>query len=287
MISFVAIDVETANLDRSSLCQIGLAKFQDGNLIDEWETLINPEMAFEETNFTVHKITEEDIENAPTFPEIADEMFEFIGGSLLVHHTIFDKQAIEGVCERYAIPMIDNFWLDSAKVARRTWPECAYRNYGLKPVCEIIGYKFKHHNALEDAKASGKILLAAIEKTGVALKDWPRKAEMPIKDSGPEFRDAGSKKKSPSYIYGDPNGPMAGKILVFTGELSISRERATQMALEAGFDVGKNLTKKTRILVKGDYVQKTSKMEYAERLTALSGRLKIIDEKEFEEMCGK
>jgi len=43
---------------------------------------------------------------------------------------------------------------------------------GLANVCRIIGYEFKHHDALEDAKASGQVLLAAIEATGLDVESW-------------------------------------------------------------------------------------------------------------------
>jgi DNA polymerase-3 subunit epsilon len=44
---FVAIDVETANPDFASICQIGLARFKDGQLVDTWEALIDPDDYFD------------------------------------------------------------------------------------------------------------------------------------------------------------------------------------------------------------------------------------------------
>jgi len=41
--NFVAIDVETANSDMASICQIGIAKFENGILVEEWVSLVNPE----------------------------------------------------------------------------------------------------------------------------------------------------------------------------------------------------------------------------------------------------
>src|SRR5437660_6779532 len=52
--------------------------------------------------------------------------------------------------------------------------------YGLANVCEAIGYKFKHHDALEDAKAAGNILLAAMAKTGLDLNGWLARVRQPI-----------------------------------------------------------------------------------------------------------
>jgi DNA polymerase-3 subunit epsilon len=51
---FVALDVETANADSSSICQIGLATFEDGCLVDEWSTLVNPEDYFDPFNVSIH-----------------------------------------------------------------------------------------------------------------------------------------------------------------------------------------------------------------------------------------
>lgn len=55
---FVAIDVETANADMSSICQIGIAKFIDNRLDDEWSSLVNPENYFDPMNVFIHGITE-------------------------------------------------------------------------------------------------------------------------------------------------------------------------------------------------------------------------------------
>ena len=82
-------------------------------------------------------------------------------------------------------------WLDSAKVTRRTWPELAYRGYGLDNVSKIIGYEFNHHDALEDAKASGQIILEAIKITGNSIDDWLNKVHLSM-DSPVEIRREGN-----------------------------------------------------------------------------------------------
>ena len=71
-IDFVALDVETANTDVGSICQIGLAAFKDGALIQEWTSLINPEEAFSAFNIKVHGLTAAHVTDAPTLPEVAD-----------------------------------------------------------------------------------------------------------------------------------------------------------------------------------------------------------------------
>ena len=50
MATFNAIDVETANADRASICQIGIVHVQDGVVVDRWQTLVNPEDWFDPWN---------------------------------------------------------------------------------------------------------------------------------------------------------------------------------------------------------------------------------------------
>ena len=43
MMDFVAVDVETANADIASICQIGVVAFENGRVKESWQTLVNPE----------------------------------------------------------------------------------------------------------------------------------------------------------------------------------------------------------------------------------------------------
>ena len=66
---FVAIDVETANPDMASICQIGIACFKDGKLEKEWVSLINPEAYFDPINTSIHGIGESSVSSAPLFED--------------------------------------------------------------------------------------------------------------------------------------------------------------------------------------------------------------------------
>ena len=66
--SYVALDVETANSFRGSICSIGLVKFQNGKVVDSFYSLINPEEDFDYRNINIHGITQKDILNSPIFP---------------------------------------------------------------------------------------------------------------------------------------------------------------------------------------------------------------------------
>ena len=73
---FVAIDVETANPDMASICQVGIAGFQDGAVALEWETYVDPQDWFSPMNVSIHGIDEMTVANAPTFPDIVPSLLE-------------------------------------------------------------------------------------------------------------------------------------------------------------------------------------------------------------------
>jgi DNA polymerase-3 subunit epsilon len=63
-VSFVVIDFETANADLSSICQVGIASFHDGRLVDTWGSLVNPEDEFDAINVSIHGIDEHQVKDA-------------------------------------------------------------------------------------------------------------------------------------------------------------------------------------------------------------------------------
>ena len=147
---FVALDFETANADMSSICQIGLVHFKDGSLQEEWKTYVDPEDFFDEINVSIHGIDETTVKGAPNLRDISSRICSYLDIRIAVCHTHFDRVALHKACERYSLRMPTCTWLDSARVTRRTWDQCAYRGYGLGNVCAILGYQFAQHDALED-----------------------------------------------------------------------------------------------------------------------------------------
>jgi DNA polymerase-3 subunit epsilon len=134
-VNFIALDVETANADMASICQIGIAKYAEGKLVEEWSSLIDPEDYFDLINVSIHGITEGDVIGCPTFPEAFDIIDHFLNNTICVSHTHFDRVSISRAIENYGLKEFNTEWLDSARVARRTWEECAWSGYGLANVC--------------------------------------------------------------------------------------------------------------------------------------------------------
>lgn len=171
---FVALDVETAN-SWKAICSIGIATFSNDGLVDTWESLVDPECEFESRIVSIHGIDEDTVLGAPNFVEVMSQIRPLIERRIVVaHNSSFDRSAMEGEAGRWGVSMPYCKWLDTLKVARRTWPDLP--NHKLPTVCEHISYNFDHHDALDDATAAGQVLLAAMKKTGQGLEMMARLA---------------------------------------------------------------------------------------------------------------
>jgi DNA polymerase-3 subunit epsilon len=280
-LNFVAIDVETANADMASICQIGVVKYIEGGLIEEWSSLIDPEDYFDSINTEIHGITQEAVIGSPTFPKVVNRLRSFLDNAICVSHTHFDRVSISKAFSKYGLSDFNTIWLDSARVARRAWAECAWSGYGLANLCNKIGYIFKHHDALEDAKASAQVFLAAVEATGLSIDSWLKRVEQPINlqnmPSGSAIRREGNSE-----------GPFYGEVIVFTGELEIPRSEAADLAASIGCTVGTGVTQKTTWLIVGDQdyskfagKEKSSKYLKAEELIKKGQKIRIIKGSDF------
>lgn len=254
-----------------------MASFGRGRLLQEWKTYVDPEDYFDPFNVSIHGIDNAKVRNAPTLAAIGDQVFGWLHRRIIVCHTHFDRAAIQDAFDKYGLCTPTCTWLDSARVARRTWKQFASKGYGLGSICAALGYEFTHHDALEDAKAAAHIVLAAVEETDLDVQGWLKRVEEPIDPS-----------KSIVARCGNPQGPLFGEVLVFTGTLSATRCQAAEIAANAGCCVDAGVTKHTTILVIGDQAifklagyTKSSKHRKAEELIRQGKPIQIIPEAGF------
>ncbi len=282
-LNFEAIDVETANADRSTICQIGIVHVRDGQVRDKWVSLVDPEDWFDDWNKAIHGISEEDVEGAPTLTALDGELRARLTTSVVVSHTSFDRVAIERAMEKYRLSQPQITWLDSAKVVRRAWPDrYSHRGYGLASVANDLGITFRHHDALEDATAAAEIVIRASKETGLDISGWLERTANPI-----------IPKQSNRIQVGDPNadGHLFGETVVFTGSLGITRQQATDLATETGCKVRESVTNRTTMLVVGlqdkerlNGYAKSSKHRKAESLVSKGAGIQILSEADFHAM---
>ena len=291
MLTFNSIDVETANADRASICQIGIVHVRDGEIQDQWQTLINPEDWFDPWNVSIHGIDETDVRDSPTIPEVRDELRARLRGSVLVSHTSFDRVAFERAMTRYDLEQLQVTWLDSARIVRRAWPDSYGRSgYGLKNVAKDLDISFRHHDALEDARAAAEIVLRACATTVTDIEGWLRRVEAPI---FPSASRSSSRRTPSAEREGNVDGTLFGETIVFTGALVIPRQEVADMAAEAGCGVANSVSKKVTMLVVGTQdksklkgYDKSSKHRKAEALIEKGVDIQILSESDFSELMG-
>lgn len=273
---FTVIDVETANPNLASICQVGIAVFRDGKHYESWSSLVNPNDYFHDMNVSVHGIDESMVLSAPSWTEVYNQILPFLNGQIVASHMPFDRTATLRACHGVGLAHFDCTWLDTARVARRAWSDFSRSGYGLKNLASHFGISFKHHDALEDARVAGEILVRAIAETGSTAAEWCSLVKLPLS-------------KLAETLVVDQDGILGGNVVVFTGELSIPRREASQMAAAGGCEVGNNVTKQTTLLVVGDQdisrlagKDKSSKHVKAEELIAKGQKIRILGESDFQ-----
>jgi DNA polymerase-3 subunit epsilon len=278
---FVVIDVETANADLASICQVGIASFRDGELADAWVSLVNPDDYFSAVNVSIHGIDNYQVRDAPTWADVFPDIASRLQNRISVCHTPFDRLALARACHRYNLGACECKWLDSARVVRRAWPQFSKSGYGLSNVAAHFGIEYKAHDALEDARCAGLLLLHAISETGLSPELWLTRVTQPIDLHGQASKQLIRRD-------GNPDGELFGQILVFTGSLSIPRREAADAAAAAGCRVDSSVTQHTTILVVGDQDlrmlaghEKSSKHIKAEQLISKGQPIRILGESDF------
>lgn len=166
MQSIAVLDFETANHQPNSACQLGIAIVEPWKIIREKRWMIRPQrLYFSPRCVAVHGITAKDVLNAPTWDEIWPEVCQWIDGSVMVAHNAgFDANVLMSTCLAHdiAIPPIDV--LCTRLISKRSWP--ALRSHSLASMAEYLSIVFAHHDALEDARVSARLLIEAASKSG-------------------------------------------------------------------------------------------------------------------------
>lgn len=168
---FTAIDFETANEQRDSACQLGAVVVRGGDIIRRHCWLIRPRpMRFSRVNIAVHGITAELVRDEPDFGELWDSIGQVLSGQVLVaHNARFDIGVLQACMARYGLGSPDLEFSCTRAVGHYAWP--GQLGYGLKAIANRLGISFQHHDALEDAMACAKILLAAADEHAVTSLD--------------------------------------------------------------------------------------------------------------------
>lgn len=280
--NFVALDFETANANLRSICQVGIVAFQDGKAVDTFTSLVDPDDYFDPVNEAIHGINETTVRGALSFQEIFPELQRRMQDAIVVTHTGFDRLALHQATSANNLLPVSCRWLDTTRVVRLVWPKYIKAGYGLANLTKDFAIQFKHHDAAEDAKATGMLLVYAVRDSAITIDEWLTRTNS----------QSNAKPRETISRHGDPHGQFVGEVIVFTGALSMPRHEAADLAAAAGCEVGAGVTKHTTLLVVGDQdvgrlapgQTKSSKHLKAEMLIAEGQPIRILCETDFRKM---
>ena len=265
-LNFVAIDVETANSQRGSICSFGLAVVEDGKAVrtESWLTRPPGELDWFDTfNIGLHGITPAMVKDAPPFCERLDHVLEVVEDRPVVaHNAAFDIGAIRQGCDEDELDWPELTYGCTLVLSRRILSLLSYR---LPIVCAALDIPLlDHHEAGADATAAALIALdLARRQQADSLEDLAAGVAVHLgKLSGHAWAGCvrswsgvggrGYGETPGASPNADPGHPLYGQTMVFTGGMALRREDAWAAVALLGATPEKDVTKRTTMLVIGD-----------------------------------
>lgn len=171
-IIFCFLDVESTGLHPQygdKICEIGLLKVKNNEVIDFYETLINPHRPISPGAFRVNGITYDMVKSAPSFGEVANRILEFIEGTVIVaHNAEFDLNFISSHLRNLKLPLPNNPVIDTLTLARKYY---RFISNSLTSVAYSLNIDITNcHRALEDAVLTKEVFYVFLDnfkKVGV------------------------------------------------------------------------------------------------------------------------
>ena len=165
MSRFIVFDVETPNRYNNRMSAIGISVIEGDKIIDEFYSLVNPETHFDYFNVKLTGINEEKVANAPTFPELWEQIEPIMSSGMLVaHNASFDMNVLKKCLNDYCIE-----WKPYARyvctvlMGRQLLPNISHK---LNDLCCYYGIALDHHQADSDSHACAEILLRYFQDGG-------------------------------------------------------------------------------------------------------------------------
>jgi len=173
--NFVAIDFETANAKRSSICSVGVAVVRRWKIVKTESFLVKPiPNYYAAYNSLIHGLTEKDTRYAKTFKAQWKDLRKYMDKQVVVaHNASFESSALRSVLDAYSLPYPD---LEYHCTLRLTQASLKLRRYSLDHVCRHLKIPLKHHHAESDAIACALVAIRLCKRYNAkSLKDLNRK----------------------------------------------------------------------------------------------------------------
>lgn len=227
-----------------------------------YRTYVNPEEEiFDYGLIYEFGATANQLESAPNFPAVYEQICSLLQGQTVLYHMPSNKLALQAVCNRYGLLLPDANYINSERIVRRVWTEHSQSGYGLGSMRAALDIPAD----LTSAEATYEIIQRAIEHTGSSLEELIELANRP--------RVRLRENSHIESMEGNPDGPLYGETIVFTGSLDRPRKDLRDVVVALGCNFADSLTRETTILVVGNYnnptvltTGKSGKLTKAEKL---------------------
>lgn len=306
---YVSLDIETTGFDfhKDRIIEIAAIKYRYGQYVDKYQTLINPERIISPEITRLTGIAQTDVIDAPYIDEVKSEILDFIGLLPIVGHNAVSFD-VPFLSTQMSVEM-NNIVIDTLPMARKAFPllPCHKLEY-LKSILQFDQHI--SHRALADAETANSLMWACLAPRKHESKIWkayldakirgeisiePKKQKSSKKKPSAKYESVDIKSITPSTNDFDQNHVFFGKKIVFTGTLSIPREKAMQLAVDCGATLKTDVSGKTHYLVVGKQDKTlvgadgmSSKEEKAHKINQ-SGKshIEILTENEFIQLATK
>ena len=153
-LTLAIIDTETTGMSPSfdRVIEIGIIRVEKGEVTETYSSLVDPECTVSPFITNITGITNEDLDGAPLFADIAPKVRDLLDGAVFVaHNARFDYGFLKSEFERAGIPFTARM-LCTVKLSRRLYPQ--HRHHGLEDIIARMDIPFeRRHRALDDAGA--------------------------------------------------------------------------------------------------------------------------------------
>jgi len=235
----IVLDTETTGLDytRERIIEFAAVKLQNGKIVDEYQTLINPQQHIRKSSMAVHHITEEMVADAPCEEEVLPKILEFIGDyPIVAHNAIFDFSFLNEAKKRVIGEELTNPRIDTQIMFKEIAPDLD--SHGLEALTKRFNVELNnHHRAMADTMGLA-LAYPKLKKLYLQRLDWQKKQlpnvdylfdrylriQQSIATMQAELQDLKSVFKLHFELGGEPLEAETGEIMVYQSKQSFGYE---------------------------------------------------------------
>ena len=266
---YYILDTETTGRDRSNdqIVELAWIKVQGGEVVDQWDTLVNPGIPISPAASRVNGIYDADVVDAPTYEQIRPRVADELLGAVVVGHNIqFDLRFIQRLLKEQTGTIT---YLDTLTLSRSLFKDL--KSHALAELCKSLELPVQSsHRALQDVEATHALLLRCQEEL---LRKKQEEKERKAREKAERAAKYGA-------------SPLFDFAFVYTGDFSVSRENMEEMARSVGANPRQNVNSRTDYLVVGDLSNREEwvierKLRKAEELISQGEKVRKINEQEY------